>query len=87
MASFPSASERCEVSSSFPRVGDRCEVAPGARPGRSEFATQRQKSGLSMLRTEVRKAAKLAQKLGQLQLFIAVFPQERMGRLAYFGPI
>ena len=32
------------------------------------------------------KAAKLAQKLGQLHPFIVVFPQECMGRLAYFGP-
>ena len=30
--------------------------------------------------------AKLAQKLGQLQLFIAVFPRERMGQLPSFGP-
>jgi hypothetical protein len=28
----------------------------------------------------------LAQKLGQLQPFIAVFLQECMGQLAYFGP-
>jgi hypothetical protein len=32
------------------------------------------------------KDAKLAQKLGQLQPFIAVFPPECMGQLAYFGP-
>ena len=32
-------------------------------------------------------AAKLAQKLGQLQSFVDVFPQECMGRLASFGPI
>jgi hypothetical protein len=32
------------------------------------------------------KDAKLAQKLGQLQPFIAVFPQECMGQLAYFWP-
>jgi hypothetical protein len=30
--------------------------------------------------------AKLAQKLGQLHVFIAVFPQEFMGQLAFFGP-
>ena len=39
---------------------------------------------------KVRKDAKLAQKLGQLQPFIAAFPQECMGQLAYytflFGP-
>ena len=32
------------------------------------------------------KDAKLAQKLGQLQPFIAVFPQECVGQLAHFGP-
>ena len=32
------------------------------------------------------KDAELAQKLGQLQPFIAVFPQECMGQLASFGP-
>jgi hypothetical protein len=29
----------------------------------------------------------LAQKLGQLQLFMVAFPQECMCQLAYFGPI
>ena len=33
------------------------------------------------------KDAKLAQKLGQLQPFIAVFPVECVGQLASFGPI
>jgi hypothetical protein len=32
------------------------------------------------------KDAKLAQKLGQLQPFVAVFPQGCMGQLASFGP-
>ena len=32
------------------------------------------------------KDAQLAQKLDQLQPFIAVCPQERMGQLASFGP-
>jgi hypothetical protein len=35
---------------------------------------------------EGEKDAVLAQKLGPLQPFIAVFPQERMGQLASFGP-
>jgi hypothetical protein len=35
---------------------------------------------------QVSQDAKLAQKLGQLQPFIAVFPQECMGKLASFGP-
>ena len=30
--------------------------------------------------------AELAQKLGQLQPFLAVFPHESMGQLASFGP-
>jgi hypothetical protein len=34
-----------------------------------------------------KKDAKLAQKfMGQLQAFLAVFPQECMGQLGYFGP-
>ena len=32
------------------------------------------------------KDANLAQKLGQLQHFIVVFPQECMGQLGSFGP-
>jgi hypothetical protein len=32
------------------------------------------------------KDAKLAQKLGKLQPFVAVFPQACMGQLASFGP-
>ena len=38
--------------------------------------------------TEVRKTpiCKLAKKLGQLQPFIAMFPQECVGQLASFGP-
>jgi hypothetical protein len=32
------------------------------------------------------KDARLAQKLGQLQPFLAVFPQECTGQLTYFGP-
>ena len=35
---------------------------------------------------QVRLAAELAQKLGQLQRLIAVFPQECMGQRASFGP-
>ena len=34
--------------------------------------------------TQVRKTPKLAQRLGQLQPFTAVFPQECMGQLAIF---
>ena len=35
---------------------------------------------------ESEKGAKSAQKLGQLQPFLAVFPQECTGQLAPFGP-
>ena len=38
------------------------------------------------LRAQVREEAVSAQKLGQLQPFIAGFPQEHMGQLASFGP-
>ena len=38
------------------------------------------------LHVQSEKDAKLAQKLGQLQLFVAVFPQECMGQIASFGP-
>ena len=38
------------------------------------------------VRVPSEKDAKLAQRLGQLQPFIAAFPQEYMGQLASFGP-
>ena len=38
------------------------------------------------IRRSSEKDAKLAQKLGQLQPFIAVFPPECMGQLGSFGP-
>jgi hypothetical protein len=38
------------------------------------------------LKHQVRTTPVSAQKLGQLQPFIAVFPQECMGQLASFGP-
>ena len=38
------------------------------------------------LTVDSEKDAKLAQKLGQLQAFMAVFPQECVGQLAPFGP-
>ena len=37
-------------------------------------------------RTRAAGATKMVQKLGQIQPFIAVFPQECMGQLAYLGP-
>jgi hypothetical protein len=37
-------------------------------------------------RRESEKDAELSQNLGQLQPFLAVFPQEHMGQLASFGP-
>ena len=52
------------------------------RPGRlSALSVIHSRSGRAS-----EKDAKLAQKLGQLQPFIAVFPQECIGQLAYFGP-
>jgi hypothetical protein len=35
---------------------------------------------------ELKNGDKLAQKLGQLQPFLALFPQERIGQLASSGP-
>ena len=39
-----------------------------------------------LLGDQSEKDAELAQKLGQLQPFMAAFPQECMGQLASFGP-
>jgi hypothetical protein len=47
----------------------------------------RQTAGLHHGNSSSEKATKLAQKLGQLKPFIAVFPQEYMGQLAYIWPI
>ena len=55
------------------RVGDATYMDPKRRKIRKRFQ-------------KVRKTPKLAQKLGQLQPFSAVFPQECMGQLASFGP-
>jgi hypothetical protein len=41
--------------------------------------------GQRNLISKVSKTPKLAQKLGQLQPFLAVFPQECVGKLASFG--
>jgi hypothetical protein len=57
--------------------GDQRVAARGAR-WRGEAALR--------LPPASEKGAKLAQKLGKLQLFIAVFPQECVGQLASFGP-
>ena len=40
----------------------------------------------ALLRPSSEKDTKLAQKLGQLQPFVPVFPQECMGQLVYAGP-
>jgi hypothetical protein len=49
------------------------------------YGTQLALCGLVILH-DSKKEAKLAQKLGQLQPYIAVLPQECMGQLASFGP-
>jgi hypothetical protein len=45
-----------------------------------------EKPGAFIVKLISEQDAKLAQKLGQLQPFLAVFPQECMGQLASFGP-
>jgi hypothetical protein len=55
-----------------------------ARPGLSKPKRLRQLA--VELAPPGEKAAKLAQKLGQLQPFTAVFPQECMGQPSSFGP-
>ena len=47
---------------------------------------QYQRHGVDKLPAQSEKDAKLAQKLGQLQPFLAEFPQECAGQLASFGP-
>jgi hypothetical protein len=44
------------------------------------------RAALILIRREREKDIELAQKLGELQPFIAVFPQECMGQLAFFAP-
>ena len=60
---------------------EKAEVGPTFGPtwGLSHFRAL-------ALRQGSEKDAELAQKLGQLQPVIAVFPQERVGQLASFGP-
>ena len=55
-------------------------VAPGGLPEHQGH----QAAGQALRKGE--KDAELAQTLGQLKPLIAVFPQECMGQLAYFGP-
>jgi hypothetical protein len=50
------------------------------------FSRSQQIQACEDMIVEVREDAKLAQKLGQLQPFIAAFPQECTGRLVSFGP-
>ena len=51
-----------------------------------ELASSRGPADRLLAALSSEKVAKLAQKLGQLQPFTAVFPQECLGRLASFGP-
>ena len=55
------------------------------RPSGLQYKAPLARGGAAVLhRSE--KDVKLAQKLGQLQPFVAVLPQECMGQLASFGP-
>ena len=56
-------------------------------PGEKYDDTMATLKGLSLnAETSSEKDAELAQKLGQLQSFLAAFPQECMGQLPSFGP-
>ena len=63
-------------------------VSPMARTHRPRVSRVHLPEGVRLLvrGRASEKDAKLAQKLGQLQSFLAVFPQECIGQLAYFGP-
>ena len=52
----------------------------------SEFASGRPRRGGQVAGQESENDAKLAQELGQLLFFVAVFLQEYMGQLVFFGP-
>ena len=58
------------------------ELSPQVRDAAGRAEHRRLHAG----RPQSEKDAKLAQKLGQLQHFLAVLPQECMGQLASFGP-
>ena len=75
------------TSSSLLRAG-ALAVLRGRLPDRGrQRRVDHRREGLPLrIALQGEKDAKLAQKLGQPQPFIAVFPQECMGRLAYFGP-
>jgi CubicO group peptidase (beta-lactamase class C family) len=83
LAGLPSAevaSIRLGPHDAFPSAeGNHHPGAPGS-PGDPNGAYMRGMGQVS------EKDAMLAQMLGQFQPFIAVFPQERMGQLASFGP-
>jgi hypothetical protein len=64
------------------------QVLPDVPPRGHQALQGRPRRALRQLPCPGEKDATLAQKLGQLQLqpFMAVFPQECMRQLAFFGP-
>jgi hypothetical protein len=65
-------------------------AAPEVRADPLKFLARRHllqagRNRVVVFRTEGEKNTKLAQKLDQLQPFIAVFPQDCIGQLASFG--
>jgi hypothetical protein len=56
------------------------------QPGGNEHAAAAKRARSNWAVNQVKKDAKLAQKLGQLQPFVAALAQDRMGQLASFGP-
>ena len=88
-----------ELGRALPVDDRRAQARPraGERDAMLTFSTTIQKhhrapvdptkdSSLCSIKVASERDAELAQKLGQLQPFIAVFPQECMGQLASFGP-
>ena len=61
-------------------------AASSAGGGSLDLVALTMKHARAKIRDASEEDAKLAQKLGQLQPFLAVFPQERTSQVASFGP-
>ena len=65
---------------------DEARTEREEREAREALAKARNLQRLGLHSAESEKDVTLAQKLGQLQPFLAVFAPECMGQLLYFGP-
>ena len=84
----PSVRGRQRGASGYPNSklrSPRAAAVAAARAAAAAEAAERRQQ-LADRRASSEKAAKLAQKLSQLQPFTPVLPQECMGQLASFGP-